>query len=215
MADGALCARRGRCACSPGLARAVNDGAAASPPLWSRCASTARLLRGLDQRSRRSTRSAARTSTFDGLAIAWLWLSICTTSTRAKVLFATHFHELTDLAHCHAEILHVQALARKVGQFMKMRREQHLGARACRADAQPQPTRSPARRKCWCRGRPRRGAAGSLVAAVRMPRGLAHLDHESRFAAPQIVARADPGEARGRPARASPRSPARSCPSAP
>jgi DNA mismatch repair protein MutS len=37
------------------------------------------------------------TSTFDGLAIAWAVLEDLHDRTRAKVLFATHFHELTQL----------------------------------------------------------------------------------------------------------------------
>jgi DNA mismatch repair protein MutS len=38
------------------------------------------------------------TATFDGLAIAWAVVEYLLTRTRAKTLFATHYHELTDLA---------------------------------------------------------------------------------------------------------------------
>jgi DNA mismatch repair protein MutS len=38
------------------------------------------------------------TSTFDGLAIAWAVVEALHDQTRAKVMFATHFHELTRLA---------------------------------------------------------------------------------------------------------------------
>ncbi len=38
------------------------------------------------------------TSTFDGLAIAWAVVEFLHTRTRAKTLFATHYHELTELA---------------------------------------------------------------------------------------------------------------------
>ena len=60
---------------------------------------TARLLLGLDQRSLLLLDEVGRgTSTFDGLAIAWALAEHLHDNTRAKVLFATHFHELTDLA---------------------------------------------------------------------------------------------------------------------
>ncbi|MBV9744580.1 MAG: DNA mismatch repair protein MutS, partial [Acidobacteriia bacterium] len=38
------------------------------------------------------------TATYDGLALAWAVVEHIHSSTRAKTLFATHYHELTDLA---------------------------------------------------------------------------------------------------------------------
>jgi DNA mismatch repair protein MutS len=38
------------------------------------------------------------TATYDGLALAWAVVEYVHSSTRAKTLFATHYHELTDLA---------------------------------------------------------------------------------------------------------------------
>jgi len=38
------------------------------------------------------------TATFDGLAIAWAVVEHLQSRTRAKTLFATHYHELTELA---------------------------------------------------------------------------------------------------------------------
>src|SRR5579862_2473687 len=38
------------------------------------------------------------TATFDGLAIAWAVVEYLLTHTHAKTLFATHYHELTELA---------------------------------------------------------------------------------------------------------------------
>jgi DNA mismatch repair protein MutS len=37
------------------------------------------------------------TSTYDGLSIAWAVVEYLTTNVRAKTLFATHYHELTEL----------------------------------------------------------------------------------------------------------------------
>ncbi|HEY2526049.1 MAG TPA: DNA mismatch repair protein MutS, partial [Candidatus Binataceae bacterium] len=60
---------------------------------------TSRLLLGLGERSLLLLDEVGRgTSTFDGLAIAWALAEHLHDNTRAKVLFATHFHELTDLA---------------------------------------------------------------------------------------------------------------------
>ncbi len=59
---------------------------------------TANLLADLTPRSLLLLDEVGRgTSTFDGLAIAWAVAEYLHESTRAKVLFATHFHELTDL----------------------------------------------------------------------------------------------------------------------
>jgi DNA mismatch repair protein MutS len=60
---------------------------------------TARLLAGLGERSLLLLDEVGRgTSTFDGLAIAWSLAEFLHDRTRARILFATHFHELTDLA---------------------------------------------------------------------------------------------------------------------
>ncbi len=60
---------------------------------------TARLLAGLGERSLLLLDEVGRgTSTFDGLAIAWSLAEYLHDRTRARILFATHFHELTDLA---------------------------------------------------------------------------------------------------------------------
>jgi len=76
---------------------------------------TARLLGGLTDRSLLLLDEVGRgTSTFDGLAIAWAVAEYLHDSTRAKVLFATHFHELTDLAR---ERLRVKNLSMAVREW--------------------------------------------------------------------------------------------------
>src|SRR5205823_8399579 len=42
--------------------------------------------------------SGRGTSTYDGLAIAWATIEYLHARTRAKTLFAMHYHELTELA---------------------------------------------------------------------------------------------------------------------
>jgi DNA mismatch repair protein MutS len=55
------------------------------------------------------------TSTFDGLAIAWAVAEYLHDQTRAKVLFATHFHELTDLARERPRVKNLSMAVREWG----------------------------------------------------------------------------------------------------
>ena len=75
---------------------------------------TARLLEGLGERSLLLLDEVGRgTSTFDGLAIAWALAEYLHDSTRAKVLFATHFHELTDLARTRPRVKNLSMAVRE------------------------------------------------------------------------------------------------------
>jgi len=77
---------------------------------------TARLLSGLTERSLLLLDEVGRgTSTFDGLAIAWAVAEFLHDSTRAKVLFATHFHELTDLARERPRVKNLSMAVREWG----------------------------------------------------------------------------------------------------
>jgi DNA mismatch repair protein MutS len=55
------------------------------------------------------------TSTFDGLSIAWAVAEFLVTNTRArpKTLFATHYHELTDLADAYSAVVNMHVSARE------------------------------------------------------------------------------------------------------
>ena len=55
------------------------------------------------------------TSTFDGLSIAWAVAEYLVTNTRArpKTLFATHYHELTDLADSYPAVVNMHVSARE------------------------------------------------------------------------------------------------------
>jgi len=77
---------------------------------------TARLLGGLTDRSLLLLDEVGRgTSTFDGLAIAWAVAEYLHDSARAKVLFATHFHELTDLARERPRVKNLSMAVREWG----------------------------------------------------------------------------------------------------
>jgi DNA mismatch repair protein MutS len=77
---------------------------------------TSRLLQGLDERSLLLLDEVGRgTSTFDGLAIAWALAEHLHDATRAKVLFATHFHELTDLARERRRVKNLSMAVREWG----------------------------------------------------------------------------------------------------
>jgi DNA mismatch repair protein MutS len=77
---------------------------------------TARLLQGLTERSLLLLDEVGRgTSTFDGLAIAWAVAEYLHDQTRAKVLFATHFHELTDLARERPRVKNLSMAVREWG----------------------------------------------------------------------------------------------------
>ncbi|MDO8431410.1 MAG: DNA mismatch repair protein MutS [Candidatus Binatus sp.] len=85
---------------------------------------TARLLDGLTERSLLLLDEVGRgTSTFDGLAIAWAVAEYLHDQTRAKVLFATHFHELTDLARERPRVKNLSMAVREwAGEVLFLRR---------------------------------------------------------------------------------------------
>lgn len=77
---------------------------------------TARLLDGLTEHSLLLLDEVGRgTSTFDGLAIAWAVAEYLHDTTRAKVLFATHFHELTELARERRRVKNLSMAVREWG----------------------------------------------------------------------------------------------------
>ena len=55
------------------------------------------------------------TSTFDGLAIAWAVIEHIHKQTRAKTLFATHYHELTELAELLSGVKNLHVSVKEAG----------------------------------------------------------------------------------------------------
>jgi DNA mismatch repair protein MutS len=77
---------------------------------------TANILHGATARSLVVLDEIGRgTATFDGLSIAWAVAEYLATNTRArpKTLFATHYHELTDLAGALSGIVNYHVTARE------------------------------------------------------------------------------------------------------
>ena len=77
---------------------------------------TAHILNGATSRSLVVLDEIGRgTATFDGLSIAWAVAEHLATNPRArpKTLFATHYHELTDLADAFAGVVNVHVAARE------------------------------------------------------------------------------------------------------
>lgn len=56
------------------------------------------------------------TATFDGLSIAWAVIEHIHSTTRAKTLFATHYHELTDLADLLSGVFNLHVDVKEAGE---------------------------------------------------------------------------------------------------
>jgi DNA mismatch repair protein MutS len=55
------------------------------------------------------------TATYDGLSLAWAVVEHISTTTRAKTLFATHYHELTELAEHLEGVRNLQVAVKEAG----------------------------------------------------------------------------------------------------
>jgi DNA mismatch repair protein MutS len=58
------------------------------------------------------------TATYDGLALAWAVVEHIHTRTRAKTLFATHYHELTELAEQLSGIRNLMVSVKEAGDHI-------------------------------------------------------------------------------------------------
>jgi DNA mismatch repair protein MutS len=68
------------------------------------------------------------TATFDGLAIAWATIEFLQARTRAKTLFATHYHELTELAERLSGVKNYQVAVKEAGGNVVFLRRVEPGA---------------------------------------------------------------------------------------
>jgi DNA mismatch repair protein MutS len=67
------------------------------------------------------------TSTFDGLAIAWAVVEYIHAHTRAKTLFATHYHELTELAELLTGVTNLHVSVKESGDSILFLRKVEPG----------------------------------------------------------------------------------------
>ena len=68
------------------------------------------------------------TSTYDGLAIAWAAIEYLHARTRAKTLFATHYHELTELADRLSGVKNYHVSVKETGSGIVFLRKVEAGA---------------------------------------------------------------------------------------
>jgi DNA mismatch repair protein MutS len=68
------------------------------------------------------------TATFDGLAIAWAVVEYLHDHTRPKTLFATHYHELTELADLYPGVKNVHVSVRESGSDIVFLRKVEPGS---------------------------------------------------------------------------------------
>src|SRR5207237_1635768 len=67
------------------------------------------------------------TATYDGLALAWAVIEHIHQRTRAKTLFATHYHELTELAEQLDGVRNLQVSVKEAGDRIIFLRKVEVG----------------------------------------------------------------------------------------
>jgi DNA mismatch repair protein MutS len=67
------------------------------------------------------------TATYDGLALAWAVVEYVHSRTRAKTLFATHYHELTELADQLAGVRNLKVSVKEAGDQIIFLRKVEAG----------------------------------------------------------------------------------------
>ena len=119
------------------------------------------------------------TSTFDGLSIAWAVAEYLATNPRArpKTLFATHYHELTDLADSLPSVVNAHVAAREwkddiifLRKILPGRSDRSYGIQVARLAGLP-PAVIARAREILGRSRTRRTLAGRTPDALRRRRG--------------------------------------------
>jgi DNA mismatch repair protein MutS len=95
---------------------AVDDLASGQSTFMVEMAETANILHHASERSLVLLDEIGRgTATFDGLSIAWAVAEHLATGLRARTIFATHYHELNELAELLANVGNAQVLVQETG----------------------------------------------------------------------------------------------------
>jgi DNA mismatch repair protein MutS len=163
---------------------------------------TAAILHGATARSLVLLDEIGRgTATYDGVSIAWAVTEQLHEGPRAKTIFATHYHELTQLAELLPAVVNCNVAATEVGDdIVFLHRVQPGGAdrsygiQVARLAGVPARGRGAgARDPARARGRPGRRRAGGHRAR---PRGYVHADERRATDQLSLFAAPSPAEAR-------------------
>ena len=128
---------------------------------------TASILRGATRRSLVILDEIGRgTSTYDGLAIAWAVAEHLHDAIGCRALFATHYHELTELARTRRGVGNYNVAARETAT-----RWCSCTARRRRRGPELRRRRGAARRRAGDRARARAGDAGGARGGAALPSG--------------------------------------------
>lgn len=99
---------------------AVDDLAAGQSTFMVEMAETANILHHASDRSLVLLDEIGRgTATFDGLSIAWAVAEHLAEGIKARSVFATHYHELNELAELLPNVANVQVLVEETGERLK------------------------------------------------------------------------------------------------
>ena len=110
------------------------------------------------------------TSTFDGLSIAWAVAEHLHDVVGCRTLFATHYHELQDLARERPGVRNLTVAVQEVGEQVVFLRQARAGRRLA---------------ELWHRGRQAgRPAAGGARPRPRDPENLESLEVDERWSRP-------------------------------
>ena len=161
---------------------AVDDLAAGQSTFMVEMAETANILHHATERSLVLLDEIGRgTATFDGLSIAWAVSEHLAGDLRARTVFATHYHELNNLA---GEVVELVIVGRKHGAGPQIARQVFTDGPGNREAIEGGSTAADFIQQ----------HQGTFRGVVKDVGGFGHLHHEGGLAGGQVVDSADAGE---------------------